>query len=68
VFDRTNWGKRVADKPKEPLPGSPELYRQRAEEMRALARQATSEEGRQTYLKLAAHWDRLAVTLEHPNW
>ena len=50
------------------LEGTPEFYRDRAEVMRSQAEAVQSAEAKAQLLKLAEHWDRLAQTVEHPNW
>ena len=49
-------------------PMTPEFYKERALEMIAQAENATTEEARAQFLKLAEHWHRLAQTVELPNW
>ena len=51
-----------------PRPGSAEFYRARARENLEQAEKATSEEARTSFLTLAEHWQRLALTLENPGW
>ena len=51
-----------------PRPGSVEFYRARARENLELAERATSEEARLSFLSLAEHWQRLALTAENPGW
>ncbi len=48
--------------------GTPEFYRERAEVMRKQAQAVRSPEAKAQLLKLAEHWERLAQTVEHPNW
>ena len=52
----------------QPRPGSVEFYRARARENLERAERATSEEARVSFLTLAEHWQRLALTLENPGW
>jgi len=48
--------------------GSPEFYRQKAGVMRKQAAAVQSAEAKAQLLTLAEHWERLAQTVEHPNW
>ena len=57
----------VEDK-KSAVHGSPDYYRERAADMLKRAEAAESEEARNTFLALAASWDRMAQLLERPNW
>jgi len=60
--DETQTGKKRA------LQGTPEFYRDRAEVMRTQAQAVQSPEAKAQLLKLAEHWERLAQTVENPNW
>ena len=51
-----------------PRPGSVEFYRAHALENLQQAEKATSQEARLSFLALAEHWQRLALTLENPGW
>lgn len=53
---------------KRAVAGSPEFYRERAEVMRKQAEAVQSPEAKSQLLKLAEQWERLAQTVEHPNW
>jgi hypothetical protein len=55
-------------KKKRALAGSPAFYRDKAEVMRKQAKAVQSPEAKAQLLKLAEHWERLAQTVEHPNW
>ena len=46
------------------VPGDPKECRQHALNCKLLAKEATSEESKKTFLNLAQHWTRLAVELE----
>ena len=58
----------VMDLEDQPRPGSVEFYRARARENLEQAEKATCEEARLSFLALAEHWQRLALTLENPGW
>jgi hypothetical protein len=49
-------------------PGSAEFYRARAQDSLKQAEQATSDEARASFLALAEHWQRLALSVENPSW
>jgi hypothetical protein len=53
---------------KRAVAGSPEFYRQKAGVMRKQAAAVQSAEAKAQLLTLAEHWERLAQTVEHPNW
>ena len=46
---------------------SPEHYRERAAEMLKLAEEMENAEARDTFLDLAAGWDRMAQLVERPH-
>jgi hypothetical protein len=46
------------------MPGNPKECRQRAENCRRLAAEARTVGGRDKFLKLADHWERLAIEIE----
>ena len=52
---------------KEPIEGSAEFYRARAEEMLKQAEKATPD-GKAKLIRLAQYWTRLAHSVEFPNW
>jgi hypothetical protein len=47
------------------VPGDPKECRQHALHCVLLAKEASSEESKKTFLNLAQHWNKLAVELEH---
>jgi hypothetical protein len=47
---------------------SPEHYRERAADMLRRADEVATEEARNTFLELAAGWDRMAQLVERPHW
>ena len=52
----------------QPRAGSVDFYRARARENLEQAEKATSQEARMSFLTLAEHWQRLALTMENPGW